>query len=75
MDPATKYAEMHPITDQQSALVCKKLKDWISRYGIPKCLHSGNRPCFASEVMQSFCTENMIEHTSVTHIALKEILE
>lgn len=63
MDPATKFAEMHPITDQQSASVCRKLKDWISRYGIPKRLHSGNGPCFTSEVMQNFCTENGIEHS------------
>ena len=63
MDPATKFAEMHPITDQQSASVCKKLKDWVSRYGIPKRLHSDNGPCFDSEVMQNFCSENGIEHT------------
>lgn len=63
MDPTTKFAEMHPITDQQSASVCKKLKDWISRYGIPKRLHSDNGPCFTSEVMQSFCIENGMEHT------------
>ena len=62
-DPTTKFAELHPITNQQSSSVCKKLKAWISRYGIPKRLHSDNGPCFISEDLDNLCKEYGIEHT------------
>ncbi len=63
MDPTTKFAEMHPVADQQSTTVCKKLKDWISRYGIPIRLHTDNGPCFVSEMMENLCNEHGIKHT------------
>ena len=52
MDPTTKFVEMLPVTDQQSASVCKMLKDWISRYGILMRLHTDNGPCFVSEMIE-----------------------
>ena len=61
-DPATKYAEMHPIRGETSEVVCRVIKGWISRYGLPKKLHSDNGPCFVSTSFQQFCADDGIEH-------------
>ena len=62
-DPTTKYAEMHPIRGETSEVVCRVIKGWISRYGLPKKLHSDNGQCFVSTSFQQFCADHGIEHT------------
>ena len=62
-DPTTKYVEMHLIRGQTSEVVCRVLKGWISCYGLPKKLHSNNRPCFVTTSFKQFCADHSIEHT------------
>ena len=57
-DPTTKYWEMHPIRRQTSEMVCRIIKCWISRYDLPKKLHSDNGTCFISTNFQQFCTNH-----------------
>ena len=54
---------MHPIRGQTSEVVCRVIKEWISRYGLPKKLHSDNGPCFVSTSFQQSCADHGIEHT------------
>jgi hypothetical protein len=63
-NPCTKYAEMHPIREQNSQVVCKTLMGWISRYGLPNKVHSDNGTCFISETFEQLCITQGIEHTS-----------
>lgn len=62
-DPCTKYSEMHPIRGQTSEAVCRTLRGWISRYGLPNKVHSDNGPCFISATFEQLCTTQNIEHT------------
>ena len=62
-DPSTKYAEMHPIRGQIAEAVCKTMRDWVSRYGLPEIIDSDNGPWFVSHTFAQFCTDHGIEHT------------
>ena len=53
---------MCPLRDQETDQVCRELKKWIGRYGVPLKLHSDNGPCFISTECQNFLDRYGIEH-------------
>ena len=65
-DRLSKFAEMCPLRDQGTDQVCRELRKWIGRYGVPLKLHSGNGPCFISTEFQNFLDRYGIEHSYST---------
>ena len=65
-DVFSRYAKMCAIRRQTADEVCKKLQEWIGRYGIPTHFHSDNCPCFVSHVFKEFCKQCGIRHSFST---------
>ena len=57
---------MCPLRDQGTDHVCRELRKWIGRYGVPLKLHSDNGPCFISTEFQYFLDRYGIEHSYST---------
>ncbi|GBM79542.1 Retrovirus-related Pol polyprotein from transposon 412 [Araneus ventricosus] len=56
MDYFTKWPEAIPIPDQEASTVAEELvRAWISRYGVPKILHSDQGTNFNSALFTELC--------------------
>ena len=65
-DRFSEFAEICPLRDHGTDQVCRELKTWIGRYGVPLKLHSDNGPCFISTEFQNFLDRYEIEHSYST---------
>ena len=54
---------MCPLRDQGTDQVCRELRKWIGRYGVPLKLHSDNGHRFISTEFQNFLDRYGIEHS------------
>ena len=66
-DYFTKWTESYAIPDQTAPTVAEKLvAEFISRYGVPRQLHSDQGTNFESKVMAEVCKLLDIEKTRTT---------
>ena len=66
-DYFTKWIEAYPIENQEAITVAEVLvRQWISRFGVPKFLHSDQGTNFESAVFQGVCKLLGIEKTRTT---------
>ena len=66
-DYFTRWVEAFPIADQEACTVADVLvKGFISRFGVPRQLHSDQGVQFESKLFQALCQQLGIEKTRTT---------
>ncbi|KII71821.1 Pro-Pol polyprotein [Thelohanellus kitauei] len=63
IDPFTKWVEAFPSPNIDSGTVMNCLKQIISRFGVPKRLHTDQGAQYESNTVQTFCIERGINKT------------
>lgn len=65
MDASTKWPEVFDINNNStSSHVIMKIRETLTRFGLPDQIVSDNGPQFTSEEFQRFCANNGIRHTT-----------
>ena len=66
-DYFTRWAESYPMPNMEAETVCKHLvNNFISRYGVPKQIHTDQGRQFESELFQNLCKLLKIDKTRST---------
>ncbi|CAH2090444.1 unnamed protein product [Euphydryas editha] len=67
IDRCTRYPEAFPLSDiNATSIACKLFEGWISRYGVPLTITSGQGRQFESDLFQELCKTCGINHIRTT---------
>ena len=64
MDSFSKWPEVYAMTKINSEDTVKNLRDFCSRFGLPKKIISHNGKQLVSEEFENFCKMNNIKHVT-----------
>ena len=66
IDAATRWPDLHIISDTKSAAIIKKLRTSFATHGYPEVIVTDNGSNLISAEMGRFCEENAIKHRKAT---------
>ncbi|XP_054283201.1 uncharacterized protein K02A2.6-like [Macrosteles quadrilineatus] len=66
VDAFSKWPEISMVRSITAASTVNKLREWFSRYGVPRMIVTDNGTQFTSELFEKFCKDNAIKHACST---------